>query len=333
MSILTSKKRTVGYYANGLYDLDGYLMRKRRQKNRSITDKSAEIRSYMIKDYVIPLWGDITLSDLTPKKIDDELLNLKSVRNGKDLAGGIKNVILKILEDIYMLAMEDGVINDSPAKYVLRFSQDIINPRGAIPRDEMEKLFPATHEGLVKVWKNQIHIVAFLVLRDTGLRPGELRALQWGDWYPDLRFFPIVKAIESGKRVKIKGTKTGSVKPAVVKEQTAAEIENLRNNVKDYSPEEFIFSDRRGIPLTIDRIVCNFRKGVIRAGLNRPEYTPYWLRHTFNTRMLGILPDEIVRLLMGHATPAMTGHYYHPDIEGLKREAAKIQEKMKALNV
>jgi len=313
-------------YTDGLYDLDGYLMSKRRLKNRSLTDKSAEIRSYMVKNYVVPLWGDMALSDMTVKIIDDKLLSLRSVRDGRELSGGMKNVVLKILGDIFTLGIEDGVISGNPAASVLQFSQEIKNPRGAIPKDEMKKLFPATHDELIWIWGKQIFAAAYLVLRDTGLRPGELRALQWRDWYPDLRFFPITKAIENGKKDKIKSTKTGSVKPAVVREQTAAEIENLRKSIKDYFPERFIFSDKRGVPLTIDRIVWNFRKGVFRAGLDRHKYTPYWLRHTFNTRMLDILPDETVRLLMGHATEKMTNHYRHPDIESLKREAEKIQK-------
>jgi hypothetical protein len=59
------KKRTVRYYADGLYNLDGYLMRKRRQKNRSLTDKAAEIRNGLIKNYILPLWGDLDISELT----------------------------------------------------------------------------------------------------------------------------------------------------------------------------------------------------------------------------------------------------------------------------
>lgn len=125
--------------------------------------------------------------------------------------------------------------------------------------------------------------------------PGELRALQWGDWYFDLRFFPVIKAIESGTRDKIKGTKTGSVKPAVVSEQTANELEILGCSVKDCTPEKFIFANRRGYPLIIWSIAYNFRAGVLSAGLDRP-YSPYWLRHTFNTRMLDISPDKTARL-------------------------------------
>jgi integrase len=325
-----SKACTIADYANGLYDLDGYLMRKRRQKSRPLTDKSAEIRNNMIKNYVIPLWGDICLSKLTVKKIDDELVNLLSVREGKELSGLTKNTILTILDDIFVLAIEDGVVDYNPVRSVMRFSREITDIRGAIPKREMEMLFPVSHEALVKIWRKQIYATAYLVLRDTGLRPGELRALQWGDWYPDLRFFPVTKAIESGKRDKIKGTKTGSVKPAVVTEQTAAELELLRAAVEDYSPDKFIFSDRGG-PFTIVRLDYNFRMGILRAGLDRP-YSPYWLRHTFNTRMLDVLPDDTVRLLMGHATEAMTRHYRHPDIESLKKEAEKIKDVLNKVN-
>ena len=121
------------------------------------------------------------------------------------------------------------------------------------------------------------------------------------------------------------------MKPAVVSDQAARELEILRAIKKPSGRDKFIFSNRHNIPFSIDRIISNFKKGVIRAGLSRPAYTPYWLRHTFNTRMLEILPDETVRLLMGHATEAMTRHYYHPDIDSLRTEAKKIIENFDAV--
>jgi len=317
------KNHTVKFWVNDMYNLDGSLMRRRRQKNRSLTDKSAEIRNGLIKNYIIPLWGNLDISELTAKRIDDDLVNVLSFRNQKELSGTIKNTILLILESMFITAIEDGVMENNPAKSVMRFSKAVKNQRGVIPKNEMELLFPAEHGELLNIWRNQIYATAYLVLRDTGLRPGELRALQWEDWYPDLRFFPVAKAIESGKRDKVKGTKTGSVKPAVVSERAAMELEILKNEQKNYSPEKFIFANKNGLPLTIHDIAYNFKAGVKRAGLDN-RYSPYWLRHTFNTRMLDILPDDTVRLLMGHATEAMTRHYRHPDIESLKREAEKI---------
>jgi hypothetical protein len=165
------KNRTVKYYVEGLYDLDGYLMRKRRQKNRPLTDKSAEIRNGLIKNYVIPLWGNLDISELTAKKIDDSFVNVLSFREKKELSGTIKNTILLILDSMFAIAIENGIIENNPAKSVMRFSQAIKNERGAIPKNEMELLFPASHDGLIKIWRKQIYAVAYLVLRDMGLRP------------------------------------------------------------------------------------------------------------------------------------------------------------------
>lgn len=318
-------KYLVKNLATDLYNLNGSLMAKRRQKNRPLTDKSADIRNGLIKNYVLPLYGDISLQNLSIRIIDERLVSVKSIAGAKDLSGNTKNIILHILNDIFNQAIENGLKITNPIESVMRFSQTITNFRGAIPIVEMDLLFPKTHEGLIKIWRKQIYVVAYLILKDTGLRPGELRALAWADWYPDYSFFPITKAIESGKRDKIKCTKTGSVKPAVVSDQTAKEIDLLYNSVNNHSPNDFIFCDKNG-PFTIGRIVYNFKKGVTRAGLNRPDYSPYWLRHTFNTRALDDLPDDIVRLLMGHATEGMTRHYRHPDIESLKKEAARIRE-------
>ncbi len=317
--------RTVKYYAENLYNLDGYYMQKRRQKHRPLIDKSAEIRRYMVKDYIIPLWGHIFPSKLNIREIDKALVNLKSIRNGKPLSGITKNTLLTIMDDVFNEAIEDGTAKFNPISAVMKFSRTLTHPRNAIPKDELDLLFPPDHDDLLRVWGKQIYAAAYLILRDTGLRPGELRALKWQDWYSGLNFFPITKAIESGKQDKIKSTKTGSVKPAVVTDRTAQEIELLRNSTKNYSADNFIFADKRG-PFTIFKLVYNFRQGVKRAGLDHPEYSPYWLRHTFNTRMLEILPAETVRLLMGHATEAMTRHYRHPDLESLMREAAKLKE-------
>jgi integrase len=152
-----------------------------------------------------------------------------------------------------------------------------------------------------------------------------LLALKWQDWDAETRFFPILKAIESGTRNKEKGTKTGGTRPAIITERTAEEIETLRRKAKPQSGD-YIFCNCHGMPYDTHRLSWNFRAGVARAGLKRPELTPYWLRHTFNTRMLEMLPGSTVDHLTGHTTEAMRRHYRHADEESLKREAERIKE-------
>ncbi|MDR2431466.1 MAG: site-specific integrase, partial [Candidatus Margulisbacteria bacterium] len=212
----------------------------------------------------------------------------------------------------------------NPVKNVLHFSGVPTKKRGALSAEEIEKIFPENHDQLMSLWKSQLYLTAFLVLKDTGLRPGELRALQWKDWDRDLRFFPITKAIEANTRVKIKSTKTGICKPAIVSEFTAQEIDRLKNSKPAALPEDFIFAHETGKPVSDSILSFHFKEGLRGAGINRTDVTPYWLRHTFNTRMLETLPDKAVRVLMGHRTVAMTQYYRDATVASLKREAQKI---------
>jgi integrase len=209
-----------------------------------------------------------------------------------------------------------------------------------LPTTEIEHLFPGTssevqykillpdtHDKLKAIWRTQQYICAFLILKDTGLRPGELLALKWRDWDPELRFFPILRAIEPGSRGREKDTKTGATKPALITERAAEEIEALRRKIKP-KLDDYIFSNRHGIPYDTHRLSWNFHRAVENAGLNRKELTPYCLRHTFNTRMLETLDDKTVGHLMGHSTEAMRRHYRHADRESLRREAKRIKKEV-----
>ena len=217
----------------------------------------------------------------------------------------------------------------NPVRDVVRCNSYPEQPRSALPTGEIKKLFPQDRKELKRIWRTQKYICAFLILRDTGLRPGELVALRWADWNPEIKFFPILRAIESGSKDRVKGTKTGATKPAIITDQTASEIEALRKKVKP-KPEDYIFCNKHGTPYGTHRLSWNFHKSVERAGLMRPELTPYWLRHTFNSRMLEIHTTETVQLLMGHNTEAMTRHYRHADVESLTRTARKIKDTVNA---
>jgi len=316
--------KTIKYYAEDLFIKDGLWDRKRKQKGKAVIDKVIKKKSGILKNYVLPLWGNILPHSLSVKDIDNKLCNL-------NVSGSTKNCILSCLSEIYIYLIGEEVITYNPVKNVVKFSSRPEKKRGAITPEDMYKLFPQNHDELIKIWGSQVYLTAYLVLRDTGLRPNELRALQWQDWNFDKRFFPITKAIEAGKRSKIKGTKTGSVKPAIVSHFTSQEIERLRFKVNP-QPDDFIFICSSGLPISEGRISANFHTGVKRAGLNRPEITPYWFRHTFNTRALEYMEDEDVRKLMGHATSAMTKYYRDADIYSLQREAEKIIPKIQEVH-
>ena len=312
-----------------LFAQDGYWRYKRAEKKKFFTDKSMLTRSAVMKNWIVPLWGECNPRRLTVKMIDQAMYGATSELTRRPLAGTTRNRILSVLSEMYVHFIEEGLARINPVRDVVRCNSAPENPRSALPLGEIKALFPDGHAELKRIWRTQKYICAFLILRDTGLRPGELVALKWGDWDPEIKFFPILRAIESGSRNREKGTKTGATKPAILTDQTAAEIEALRKKVKP-KPADFIFANKHGIPYATHRLSWNFHQAVARAGLDRAELTPYWLRHTFNSMMLETNDTKTVQLLMGHNTEAMTRYYRHATPESLARTAEKIREKVNA---
>jgi len=312
-----------------LFSHDGYWRYKRAEKKKFYTDKSMKTRNAVMRNWIVPLWGEYSPKRLTVRIIDKAMMGMASDLTKRPLAGATRNSILSVLSELYVHLIEEGHLRVNPVRDVVRCNSYPEQPRGALPTESIKAMFPEDRAELKRIWRTQKYICAFLILRDTGLRPGELVALKWQDWNPEIKFFPILRAIESGSKGKEKGTKTGATKPAIITDQAAKEIEALRRKAKP-KPEDFIFANKHGVPYSTHRLSWNFHKAVERAGLNRPELTPYWLRHTFNTRSLETMSDELVRHLMGHNTEAMSRHYRHADAESLAREAVKIRDQVNA---
>jgi len=312
-----------------LFSQDGFWRVKRAEKKKFYTDKSMDTRDAVMRNWVVPLWGEINPKRLTVKMIDRAMMGTTSKLTKRTLAGATRNRILSVLSEMYVHLIEEGKSRINPVRDVVRCNSYPEHPRGVLPLNDLKLLFPDNLAELKQIWRTQKYICAFLILRDTGIRPGELVALRWGDWDSDIKFFPILKALESGSKNKIKGTKTGSTKPAIITDQTAEEIERLKKKVKP-KPEDYIFANKHGIPYGTHRLSWNFRKSVERAGIDKPYLTPYWLRHTFNSILLETNSTKVVQLLMGHNTEAMTRHYRHAGVESLARTAVKIRDEVNA---
>jgi integrase len=312
-----------------LFDQSGYWRYKRAGKKKIYTDRTMHTRAAILQNWIIPLWGDVNPKRLTVRMIDKAMMGMTSDLTKRPLAGATRNRILSVLSELYVHLIEEGLVKINPIRDVVRCNSSPERPRNALPTCEIKTLFPIDRNELKRIWRTQKYICAFLILRDTGLRPGELVALKWGDWNSEIKFFPILRAIESGSRNREKGTKTGATKPAIITDQAAAEIELLRKKAKP-KPEDYIFANKHGVPYGTHRLSWNFHKAVERAGLDRPELTPYWLRHTFNTRSLETLPDDLVKHLMGHNTDDMMRRYRHADVESLTREAVRIRDQVNA---
>jgi integrase len=332
-SLLRMDSATLGEFAKGFYDDKSAWVRRRIAKLGRDGAFSAEFlpqHRARLKNYLMPAFKDFPLQEITRRMFDDWLLELKGVYGGQHGAESIKNStknkIIDCLKHIMVEAVDQGIIEHNPIDGIKPFGRDE-DAREVFNAPELKALFPVDRGAAEAVWLSQMWLSYFVILRDTGIRPGELHALTWGDWMPEYGGFPITKAIEN-KTGRVKGTKTGSVKPAYLSTRGLQELEIWRTVSKHTDPKDLIFSfDGRGHILT-ETAAKHFRGACARAGVDRRRRTPYCLRHSFATFALDELPLALVQKLLGHSANSLVAlrSYYHPSPDNIMRSGLAARD-------
>jgi integrase len=172
-----------------------------------------------------------------------------------------------------------------PRDFVVLFNTDQTRFRGKVVHDDL------------------IHAYRIAVL--TGLRPGELRGLRWGDVKADRielrRSVNRYNAETDGKNENAKRTVELS---ALARQEMAAQ----RQETDDHSPAAPVFD----IP-TLKQYETHLARFCAHNGL--PACTPYELRHTF-VSIAKRLPVGLVKSLVGHSENMDTFAVYGHDLDG-----------------
>ena len=334
--LVNRRNDTFGAYCADLFRPASPWVERMRKKGHHYTNKYLANRQGYVDNYILPEFGDADPRAISRREIDDWLLILckrgpKSTAPGagrKELAGATKNKILYTLSIIFEELRDLDVIAENPISGIRSYSNAPIAPRGVIDRESLDRIFPATHGALVRVWGSSMWAAMMLVFADTGSRPGEVRALTWRDIDIAKRFIPIRKGIESGTTDKIKGTKTGAVKAGFLSTRTVQELEIWRAESRFAGDGDYVFTLTGVAPVTDEGTLKAFRRGVTGAGIDATNWTPYWLRHSFATYQMETLTDEEIVRLMGTSVEIKRRHYAHPDDMTLYLSTKDMQDKI-----
>lgn len=152
----------------------------------------------------------------------------------------------------------------------------------------------------------------------TGLRIGELMALQWSDLDLVAGRVLVQRAISCGV---LGTTKNGKEREVALSQQTAAMIRRAR-----HLKGKWVFCSPDGQRLVRSQTKHPLYRAWRRAGLATPEKKKIgWhvLRHTFASHLVmrGV-PLKTVQELLGHSTIEMTMRYAHLSPE-VKRDAVE----------
>jgi integrase len=315
------RELAVGFFdRGGAWDKDQVLMGWTR------TDATLAVYAGFLKNNFLSCFGDMDIYLIDAPMIKTAVAGFVKI-NGKPYARATRNKMRYALGLMFTYWISTGALRAAnPVESVEKYNKAPQKPRSALPRDALGKLCPPTHGAAVKLYGSAMYVCFFFCMNDTGARPGELRALRWGQIDYTNRFVAIRTAVEAGKSDKIKTTKTGKVRPAYLSERTIQELKIWREEAEHADDMDFIFlAPHRKKPVSQASVGYAFEKVMKALGYEGRDWTPYYIRHSFGTYKMEILDQPDIERLMGHASSITTEGYQHPDDETLRLSGAGIQ--------
>ena len=293
-----------------------YWMQK---KKDYIKESTYSNYSNIISNHIIPELGNIKLSNLNNKLIQEYLIN--KYKTGRlDGNGGLSNKtirdIIAVVKSSLKYAIKEEMINNIN----LDFTYPKIGNKDKIyimPKKDQEKLIT-----YIKQNENTRSLGVLLALY-SGIRIGELCALQWKDIDFKNNILHINKTLQ---RIYIKDNKESVSKIIITNPKTHNAERDIPLNkrfadiLKKYQTESNNYilsnSDKWIEPRTYRRY---FKKCLDKAKIGQINF--HGLRHTFATNCIKLGVDyKTVSELLGHANVNITLNLYvHPQMSQKKK--------------
>ncbi len=240
--------------------------------------------------------ADIFFQDISIKEIQPK--NITAYYKSIALEGYSQKTVEKhrlIVNLIFKYAIETGEIQYNPCA-IAKFPKGLqkVKRNSATPEEEK----------IIKANPNKWLFPYFAIY--TGMRKGEILALQWKDVDFENNVIDVYKSVyHEGNKPKIKGTKT----------EAGTRLVPLLNPLKETllkilpaDKEKYLFSDDGSSPLTEKRYTNLYKKYQEENGIS---CTAHQLRHSFATIAFenGISPKDVQEIL-GHKQLSTTMDIY-----------------------
>ena len=267
------------------------------KQNSGMTAKSLSSYDEKFRKYIEPAVGRLRLDHVQDQHLQ-KILN--------DAAGMSFSQLTKIrslLQQMFFRALKSRLITYNPADG-LQLPAYSRNSRRSLT-DEERALF-------LKVEPTVPGALFYYTMLMTGMRPGELAVLQWGDIDFQKNEIAVTKALESGSRTAIRGPKTAAgVRVIPMRRPLADRLWPLQEQ-----PDDFVFLREDGKHFcsnSLHKLWKLLREAMERElGAALPsDLVPYCLRHTFCTDLQNAgVPINVAKELMGHSNISTTANVY-----------------------
>ncbi|MBQ8141079.1 MAG: site-specific integrase [Clostridia bacterium] len=234
---------------------------------------------------------NIHIKDIQPKDITAYLKRLSQLYSSQKTIEKYKLV----LNLIFKYAAETGEIQYNPCS-VAKMPKGLNKAKRVSASEQDEKIIKSCSEQ----W-----LFPFFALY-TGMRKGEILALQWKDIDFENNVVEVYKSVyHEGDKPNIKGTKTEAGTRFV---PLLAPLKERLLQIEPRKAENFIFSDNGKTPLTNRRYITLFNKYKEATGIS---CTAHQLRHSFATIAFeNDISPKVVQEILGHKQLSTTMDIY-----------------------
>jgi integrase len=300
-------------------------IKRRLAEGKSIGRSYAEGRRKYIENYILPTFGKRRLASMARPEV--ERWRMKLLDDG--LSPGTVNSILTVLKLMLREAMNADLIPRNPAEGV-GYLKAVARERGILTAAEVKKLF--REDRIDAIWEGDKKMfTAHLLMASTGLRLGELQALQ----VQDVREGSVHVVHAWERKAGVKAPKWDSTRIVPLPSRTSACLAQIiAESPHRGDPQSLVFFGRTArTPMAQSHIAACLYEALERIGIDevtrrkRGIVVHSW-RKWFNTALrAGGVPDAKIRTLTGHKTVAMTELYTAFGREHFK-DAIAIQEQL-----
>ena len=238
-------------------------------------NKPSTIKHYteILAQHVKPVFGSRPVGEITRADVK-EFLQKKVAGLAPSTVKHFKSVISGVLG----VAMDEGALQSNPAKQLGKWTRErnIEEDVDPLTREELRRLLDAI----------RIHYPAHydfaLTLARTGMRLGEVKALQWGD----IDFVNrCIRVERSFSMRQIGKPKSGKGRRCDMSRQLALALQERLQIEAPAKLTEWVFANGAGSPVDVDkfrRLV--FKPALVKAGLR--DVRIHDLRHTFASLLI-----------------------------------------------
>lgn len=269
-----------------------------------------------IMNHLIPEFGNLYIDEIT-RKIIQETISDWSVNGRVDGDGGLSCKTIKDLIIILKMCLRDASINSSQS-----FDGHCFMYPHEDNKREVQVLSNEAQDKMIRLILKEMNCerLGYIMSICTGIRLGELCALQWGDIDMGKKLIKVQKTLQ---RLYIKtNEQCGTTKIIITSPKSRKSIRTIPISVDLYNIMIGYQGDEKDYVLTGTSKYIEprlYRKHYDKfLKDNHLEYIRFHgLRHTFATRCIEEGADyKIVSELLGHASINLTMNLYvHPQLE------------------